>query len=140
MRNRKQLLATPLLLVAQVVHTVPVLAADSAQASAPVEIQNQTVTFDLNNQNPVIDTNHQPDTDTDVLAPLQAIQAQEAAAKAAALAARKHRTRIASNRVVLGPVTGDVWYRLRVCESGNNYARNSGNGYFGAYQYNLGTW
>jgi len=36
--------------------------------------------------------------------------------------------------------SADDWYRLRVCESGNNYAINTGNGYFGAYQFDLGTW
>ena len=30
--------------------------------------------------------------------------------------------------------------QLRQCEAGGNYARNSGNGYYGAYQYNNGTW
>ncbi len=35
---------------------------------------------------------------------------------------------------------GDPWYRLRVCESGNNYRANTGNGYYGAYQFNTGTW
>ncbi len=32
------------------------------------------------------------------------------------------------------------WYRLRQCESSNNYAINTGNGYYGAYQFDLGTW
>jgi peptidoglycan hydrolase-like protein with peptidoglycan-binding domain len=32
------------------------------------------------------------------------------------------------------------WYRLRMCESSNNYAINTGNGYYGAYQFNLSTW
>ena len=36
--------------------------------------------------------------------------------------------------------TGDVWARLRSCESGGNYARNSGNGYYGAYQFSASTW
>jgi len=36
--------------------------------------------------------------------------------------------------------SADDWYRLRVCESGNNYAINTGNGYYGAYQFDLGTW
>jgi hypothetical protein len=35
---------------------------------------------------------------------------------------------------------GDVWYRLRVCESGNNYRTNTGNGFYGAYQFTSGTW
>jgi hypothetical protein len=29
---------------------------------------------------------------------------------------------------------------LRACESGGNYATNTGNGYYGAYQFDLGTW
>jgi hypothetical protein len=36
--------------------------------------------------------------------------------------------------------TGDVWFRLRWCESGSNYGAHTGNGYFGAYQFALGTW
>lgn len=36
--------------------------------------------------------------------------------------------------------TGDVWEALRQCESGGNYADNTGNGYYGAYQFSLGTW
>lgn len=34
----------------------------------------------------------------------------------------------------------DAWNKVRVCESGNNYATNTGNGYYGAYQFNLSTW
>jgi uncharacterized protein YabE (DUF348 family) len=30
--------------------------------------------------------------------------------------------------------------RLRGCEAGGAYSRNSGNGYYGAYQYNVSTW
>ncbi|HAC56583.1 TPA: hypothetical protein DCF80_03695, partial [Candidatus Saccharibacteria bacterium] len=30
--------------------------------------------------------------------------------------------------------------RLRSCESGGRYDRNSGNGYYGAYQYDISTW
>jgi hypothetical protein len=35
---------------------------------------------------------------------------------------------------------GGVWYELRMCESGGNYAEDSGNGYYGAYQFALSTW
>ena len=31
--------------------------------------------------------------------------------------------------------TGDVWARLRQCESGGRYNINSGNGFYGAYQF-----
>lgn len=42
--------------------------------------------------------------------------------------------------VVYSINTGDSWSRLRQCESGGNYATNTGNGYYGAYQYDLRTW
>jgi hypothetical protein len=29
---------------------------------------------------------------------------------------------------------------LRNCEAGNDYTKNTGNGYYGAYQYNISTW
>ncbi len=36
--------------------------------------------------------------------------------------------------------SGGVWSELRHCESGGNYADDTGNGYYGAYQFSLGTW
>ncbi len=38
-----------------------------------------------------------------------------------------------------GPSASDL-YRLRMCESGGNYAINTGNGFYGAYQFDAGTW
>lgn len=35
---------------------------------------------------------------------------------------------------------GGILERIRMRESGGNYATNTGNGYYGAYQFNLGTW
>jgi LysM repeat protein len=35
---------------------------------------------------------------------------------------------------------GGLFARIRSRESGGNYAENTGNGYYGAYQFNLGTW
>ena len=37
------------------------------------------------------------------------------------------------------PAASDL-YRLRMCESGGNYAIATGNGYYGAYQFDAGTW
>jgi len=34
----------------------------------------------------------------------------------------------------------DKWAALRRCESGGDYAMNSGNGFYGAYQFDLQTW
>ena len=33
-----------------------------------------------------------------------------------------------------------VWDSLAQCESGGNWAINTGNGYYGGLQFNLGTW
>jgi uncharacterized protein YabE (DUF348 family) len=35
---------------------------------------------------------------------------------------------------------GTVWDSLAQCESGGNWATNTGNGYYGGLQFNLGTW
>jgi len=144
MRNRLQLLVVPLLLMAQVAHTVPVAAADSTPVQTPVETPNQDIKLTLNSPTPVVLADNQPNFTADVVVPLRATQAAEAAAAQAAAAnaaaAKKRKLVAVTTAVVTGPVTDDVWYHLRVCESGNNYARNSGNGYYGAYQYNLGTW
>ncbi len=52
---------------------------------------------------------------------------------------------VASTMVVLsGPASADPsandWYQLRMCESTNRYDINTGNGYYGAYQFDLSTW
>jgi hypothetical protein len=46
-----------------------------------------------------------------------------------------NRTRISSS----GRPTG-LWLELAKCESGANLTRNSGNGYYGAYQFSQSTW
>lgn len=43
-------------------------------------------------------------------------------------------------RVASSAPSGDIFARIRARESGGNYATNTGNGYYGAYQYNDGTW
>ncbi len=40
--------------------------------------------------------------------------------------------------VVIGGT--DAFAQLRFCEAGGDYTKNTGNGFYGAYQYNLGTW
>lgn len=44
--------------------------------------------------------------------------------------------------VVSGPSSGagGVWLQLRQCESSNNYRANTGNGFYGAYQFSESTW
>ena len=38
------------------------------------------------------------------------------------------------------PPTGGLWLELRECESGDNYQADTGNGYYGAYQFSWATW
>jgi hypothetical protein len=39
-----------------------------------------------------------------------------------------------------GGGAGGVWLELRQCESGDNYRENTGNGFYGAYQFSPTTW
>jgi hypothetical protein len=39
-----------------------------------------------------------------------------------------------------GGGAGGVWLQLRECESSDNYRTNTGNGYYGAYQFSQSTW
>ena len=39
-----------------------------------------------------------------------------------------------------GDTLAQQMYRLRVCESSNRYHINTGNGYYGAYQFDQRTW
>ncbi len=44
------------------------------------------------------------------------------------------------HKAVYTAPSGDIFGRIRQRESGGNYATNTGNGYYGAYQFSLGTW
>jgi hypothetical protein len=44
------------------------------------------------------------------------------------------------SEVVLVPKPYDPWLPVRRCESSNNYAVNTGNGFYGAYQFTISTW
>jgi len=46
----------------------------------------------------------------------------------------------ASSAVNYDPGDGSVWDRIAACESGGNWAINTGNGYYGGLQFTLGTW
>ncbi|MBW3538277.1 transglycosylase family protein [Candidatus Parcubacteria bacterium] len=141
MRNLLKPLVTALLLATQVAHPLPHPATVSVQASVQAAGANtQNLALNTNSTSPVEVKFDRPDFDAEILVPLRAAQAAKAQAEAEA-AARAKRIRLAAYRPVVRVVaTGDVWYQLRLCESGNDYTRNSGNGYYGAYQYNLSTW
>ncbi|WP_431873373.1 transglycosylase family protein [Amycolatopsis sacchari] len=46
---------------------------------------------------------------------------------------------VASSTASADPAAS-TWLKLRMCESSNRYATNTGNGYYGAYQFDLPTW
>lgn len=88
-----------------------------------------------------------------VVAEREAAEAAAAAARQARLErlARQEASRDAAQQRLLqvaaatpapppAPAGNDVWARLRQCEAGGNYAANTGNGYYGAYQFSAGTW
>jgi hypothetical protein len=62
-----------------------------------------------------------------------------ASASAVAIGLAVSSIAIASPAGAHGSMKRDL-HRLRVCESGNNYHANTGNGYFGAYQFSASTW
>jgi resuscitation-promoting factor RpfA len=54
---------------------------------------------------------------------------------------RRVRSRFArASRSAVRVLTGDVWAKLRACESGGRYNVNTGNGFYGAYQFHPRTW
>jgi transglycosylase-like protein len=142
MRNITQLAVSLALLATQV--NVPKLGFDNLAAadtsvSAPAATVYE-VNLNTGSTTPVQLVTAQPDYNTQVLVPLEADQAAEAAAAKAKAAAE---AQLVAERAVARPVIAagsDVWASLRYCEAGGNYTRNSGNGYYGAYQFSLSTW
>jgi hypothetical protein len=59
---------------------------------------------------------------------------------AAHRAYRQFRFRASRSAVRVLADVGDVWTRLRNCESGGQYGTNTGNGFYGAYQFHPRTW
>jgi len=65
----------------------------------------------------------------------------------AELQAKKDRQEAERQRIAVTPVAqassgsqAEWLYKLRMCESGGNYAINTGNGFYGAYQFMQSTW
>ena len=77
------------------------------------------------------------------VAAVEEIQRQEAAAAAERRAARKREAAAqAKTTAHSAPApSGDVWWSLAGCETGGKYDNpNTGNGYFGYFQFDLSTW
>jgi hypothetical protein len=70
------------------------------------------------------------------------VEAERVAAERAA--ARQRDAELAAQRQAANPapstLSGSVWDALAVCESGGNWAMNSGNGFYGGIQFMHSTW
>jgi hypothetical protein len=153
MRKLFHLLAPVAVLVGQTVSPIQVHTVASIQSPAQIEEQidapKSHIQLDFTNPlDPIETIENKPNFETDVLAPLRVAQAAEAqqeaaaqaAAQAAALAAAAAARAAAQVAAHTASTLGDAWASLRACEAGGDYTRNSGNGYYGAYQFDIQTW
>lgn len=108
-----------------------------AQAGSTSTHKIQLVT---NTHDPLAVISTQPSFDEAVVNPLRIAQAAEEARQKAAQRAKQiaHQTTPKAIPLVIGG--SDAFAQLRFCEAGGDYTKNTGNGYYGAYQYNIGTW
>lgn len=143
MRNAFQLLFAGMVTVAQVANPVHNTATVPTAASANVGSTASRIVLDTATAQPVKLQIARADIEAEILSPLRAAQAKAAAAEKARLArlAKQRTASTASTTVrVNAPATPENMMKLRFCESGGRYDRNSGNGYYGAYQYDIRTW
>jgi hypothetical protein len=155
MRNLTQLLIAGFMLASQVTTSLPIatVTAQSTAPAIPAGINQTKIALDT--QNPaVLDVKTQkPNIETEMLNPIRTAQAEKAAeaekARLAALATKKQVRKVATTvvktapvafRPVTGPLSAAAITALGMCESGMTATRNSGNGYYGAFQFSAGTW
>lgn len=132
-----QALISIAILVGQVASSVPHTATDQSVALAQTAGTKTEVVFDLHNPDPFkLNVKPAPNFGVEVVEPLKAVQAQ----RAAEVAAAKVKTKASKWVIQVRAITGDVWTQLRFCEAGGVYTKNTGNGFYGAYQYDLSTW
>ncbi len=131
-----------------------VAVATQAQQAEAASTSQYNVTLNTKTASALVVTPKHGSFDADVVAPLRAAQEAkaradaEAAAKAAAEAAAEAAARAAA---VPAPVSTNFSYHggsisdaaiqaLGMCESGMTANRNSGNGFYGAFQFTISTW
>src|SRR5579863_4891236 len=49
-------------------------------------------------------------------------------------------TRLSSHNLLINQHGNGIWKALRQCESNANYRADTGNGYYGAYQFSISSW
>lgn len=150
MRLLSQAVVALAMIANQVISTVHIPITDTAKAAEaqPVVPSNYTLTINTKNPEALELKANKGNFDQEVVAPLKAAQAAKAAADAVAAQEAANRAvvtntvRVSSAPTAKPVVIGgdDAFAKLRFCEAGGDYTKNTGNGYYGAYQYNIGTW
>lgn len=157
MRKLIQTLITFGVLANQVATPVAKPATASTAASAAVETANFDIKLNTKTISALELTDNRPNFDTEVAAPLREKQAarakveqdkREADEKAAAAAARSAAEASARAATAAkasagntsGVLSSAAVNALGMCESGMTANRNSGNGFYGAFQFGIGTW
>lgn len=142
MRNIYIAIATTLVVLQQAINPVHIPIAQSALAASQSDAEaKQNYKLNLNTNTLKIEVKDtRPSFDEAVLNPLKLAQEAQAKAKAEAAARAAQAITASAPRAKLVIGGDDVWAQLRYCEAGGDYAKNTGNGYYGAYQYNLSTW
>ena len=149
--------ATVVVLHQAIAPVVPNLIAAVAPGSTAeaAGTSNYTLTLNTKTDSALVVNPKHGSFDSDILAPLRA--AQEAKAKADAEAAAKAAAEAAAAaakpvvQVAAAPINTNFSFSggsisdaaiqaLGMCESGLTANRNSGNGFYGAFQFTIGTW
>ena len=123
---------------ARLVATIPVTTPAVTHATLASEKAPYELTLDTSKPQAVaVKADPAPNFDTEVLEPLKAKQAEEAKAEAEQAQAAASEEDVRQPVIIGGD---DAFAQLRYCEAGGDYAKNTGNGYYGAYQYSISTW
>jgi len=142
MRTIQTIAAVMVVVTMQVTNTLvqnPVTAQLKAPRAEAAGTGTHVLTFNTKTIKPLGVVSTIASFDEAVVQPLKAKQAAQAIALAVKQAAYQAQlVRVKATPVIIGG--DDAFAQLRFCEAGGDYAKNTGNGYFGAYQYNLGTW
>lgn len=146
MRLLPEIIIALAMVAKQVFVPVEIPFTESAKAAeAPADLpSNYTLTFKTDSSDALVLKANKGTFESDYVAPLKNAQAQKAAAEAEQARANAARaTSVATSapakaKLVIGG--DDAWAQLRFCEAGGDYSKNTGNGYYGAYQYDIRTW
>lgn len=142
MRIYTHIMTSAVMIFAQVASQAVQLPATAqlAPTAQAAHASTHTVKLTTNTHQPLVVASITPSFDEAVVNPLRAAQAAEEASQQVTLktkqTVRKPIQKAAP--VVIGG--SDAFAKLRFCEAGGDYTKNTGNGYFGAYQYSISTW